>query len=90
MFGSLVVWLALIITTLSVFIPEFIFKTVSIRLHETNEKEFNKSHFLGHNENRQTQIQANDLMEGGEMSTIKPVNFSGQGDTGFRTSINQK
>ena len=86
--GSLLVWLALTICTLTVFVPELIVKTIQIRVHDSKVGIFGQD-----SSKSRHSIQVSDQMEGGEMSLIKPVNYSGQSEStfvnaGYRTSIN--
>ena len=85
MFGSYIVWLTLAVSTLTVFIPELLVS------YNRKFKHIEENHNVG--TNRNTQIQGrDDQMEGGEMSHLRPVNFSGKSESivneGYRTSIN--
>ena len=85
MFGSYVVWFSLAFCTLTVFIPELLVRSNQIRT-QFKEEDFSTSR-------RNTQIQGrDDQMEGGELSHLRPVNFSGKNESivneGYRTSIN--
>ena len=84
MFGSYVVWFSLAFCTLTVFIPELLVRSNQIRT-QFKEEDFSTK--------RNTHIQGrDDLMEGGELSHLRPVNFSGKNESivneGYRTSIN--